>query len=504
MPVIAGSTYRLPALHLDKGGAVRNIMHPEYGAVGDGVADDTAAIQAAIDDAITDDGGVVWIPPGNFLVTSTLTIPYCNYGLELRCAPAAVLNAQTLAAGTFAIDLVGAYHARLLITLLSTGNGVRIRNEGTAAVNNSLYNSILPGSRIAGPGRAASKTAIGVGSVGVLFGSVDSGDSNYFHWLSRVKIAEFDTCVRMDADANGQRLNDLQLESYWYGVDIDADECVWSGGFCHFSGGNSSSEKTEGYRIRAGRTFNTIRDVTMEPGGDSQAGYIEAGASGNTVDIQDNTGGSSTDLGTNNSINTASAGTNYAWGGLLENTFYRLGSFDFPTDSNMDTVVLEYTSRAPSTTGRSTGRVVATVNRSSAGVIAIANVQSDHTGSALGYARFAGWQVSGDTIYPVFYITNNGTATDSCEISVKMRGGGAYVRSSSTTTSAGLLGTPGSASGITDFAKISLANGPYIYSGSGAPTNDDPVGSVYLRTDGSAGATLYVKEASGAGGWAAV
>ncbi len=44
-----------------------------YGAVGDGVADDTAAIQAAID-AASSVGGLVWIPAGVYLVSSTLDI----------------------------------------------------------------------------------------------------------------------------------------------------------------------------------------------------------------------------------------------------------------------------------------------------------------------------------------------------------------------------------------------------------------------------------------------
>lgn len=43
-----------------------------YGAVGDGVHDDTAAIQAAVDAAAN--GGVVWLPAGSFAVTAPITV----------------------------------------------------------------------------------------------------------------------------------------------------------------------------------------------------------------------------------------------------------------------------------------------------------------------------------------------------------------------------------------------------------------------------------------------
>lgn len=54
----------------DKGAAVYNVMHPEFGATGNGTTDDTAAIQAAITEADSKSGGVVYFPPGTYSVTT--------------------------------------------------------------------------------------------------------------------------------------------------------------------------------------------------------------------------------------------------------------------------------------------------------------------------------------------------------------------------------------------------------------------------------------------------
>lgn len=53
---------------------VYNVKTAPYGAVGNGVADDTTAIQAAINAANTAGGGVVYLPAGTYKISSALTL----------------------------------------------------------------------------------------------------------------------------------------------------------------------------------------------------------------------------------------------------------------------------------------------------------------------------------------------------------------------------------------------------------------------------------------------
>ena len=63
----------------ETGGAgviVRSVM--DYGALGNGVADDTAAILACQAAVVADGGGVVFYPPGNYLVSQTINVTVSN------------------------------------------------------------------------------------------------------------------------------------------------------------------------------------------------------------------------------------------------------------------------------------------------------------------------------------------------------------------------------------------------------------------------------------------
>jgi len=66
----------------------------DYGASADGVADDTAAVQKALDDA---DGGSVYIPAGRYLIKGSLRIPQ-GVSVQGDCAGPSLSNATVLLA----------------------------------------------------------------------------------------------------------------------------------------------------------------------------------------------------------------------------------------------------------------------------------------------------------------------------------------------------------------------------------------------------------------------
>jgi hypothetical protein len=77
-----------------------NVMYPPYNATGNGSTDDTAAIQAAINACIAAGGGVVYLPEGNYLLSSSLTVNSASPG------PSATVSLSFLGAGAQSTTLV--------------------------------------------------------------------------------------------------------------------------------------------------------------------------------------------------------------------------------------------------------------------------------------------------------------------------------------------------------------------------------------------------------------
>jgi hypothetical protein len=106
----------------------------DYGAWGDGIHDDTAAMQAAINAASAAGGGVVWIPAGAFLFSSTLTITtsgVCIKGAGLLYTNLVIKNATQTGIAIAATNAVELSDFQMTCAVTHTGgSGVTVIGAG--------------------------------------------------------------------------------------------------------------------------------------------------------------------------------------------------------------------------------------------------------------------------------------------------------------------------------------------------------------------------------------
>ena len=96
----------------------------EYGAVGDGVTDDTSAIQAAIDACATAGGGVVYFPPGTYAVTQITINAQDNVQLKGTGNASVILWAWNAAAAAGSmLTITGSDHNKIN-NLVFDGSGL--------------------------------------------------------------------------------------------------------------------------------------------------------------------------------------------------------------------------------------------------------------------------------------------------------------------------------------------------------------------------------------------
>jgi len=158
----------------------------DFGAVGDGTTDDTAAIQAAITYAVATIGNNIYFPKGTYKVTATLTIPTVNNSKSILYGSGAVIQA--------------------------THNGVLFQNNNIFVAFKDLT--------LAGPGRANTNS---VGIVGSYFDG----------YLNNVTVNSFYTGVKTQSITG-------KMDRCFFG---DCHFCVWLQDFtnifvfdsCYFS-----------------------------------------------------------------------------------------------------------------------------------------------------------------------------------------------------------------------------------------------------------------------------
>lgn len=113
-------------------GALYNVKSPEYGALGNGVANDTAAIQAAHDDALAAGGGTVFFPPGVYNIATTLN---WNLGVSALAGPGTVQLSSSSAT-----DPILTFDGNSFFGQLSPRSTVLYGIEFTNTINNTGAN----------------------------------------------------------------------------------------------------------------------------------------------------------------------------------------------------------------------------------------------------------------------------------------------------------------------------------------------------------------------------
>lgn len=117
-----------------------NVKSPEFGATGDGVTSDSAAINAAL--AAAGSGGTVYFPEGTYRVTSTLN---ASGGQNWVLAPGAVVSSSG-----FASDLIGVTGGPASSTFRVSGGGFVASGSHTGNIITSTRSIYTEGTSFTG------------------------------------------------------------------------------------------------------------------------------------------------------------------------------------------------------------------------------------------------------------------------------------------------------------------------------------------------------------------
>lgn len=213
---------------------VANVKDPDFGAVGDGVTDDTLAIQAALSSGAK----AVHVPPGTYIISTTLTFPTGEMtlfgdGMEISTIKFAsaggqyVINVQSLA-GILIRDIT-----------------LDANNNAAAVVFNDSPRSKLH--RIGAKNTTGS--AIGMGQTG--------GDGCHFSEVIGCRIENTDNHGVYISLSNHVRVNDnFAYNIAWSGIDIAGGTfCTVNNNVLVGVGGSGTGSGFGGIRI-SNQCFN--------------------------------------------------------------------------------------------------------------------------------------------------------------------------------------------------------------------------------------------------------
>ncbi len=501
----------------------------DFGAVGDGVTDDTAAIQAALD-AAKINGDALFFPEGRYIVSSPLILPVKNgtYRVPLYLYGTSAENAPDELGSI--IEYTGTSGS------LFEGRGVSgtdTRRTQLKVENIQLYGTFTQGSltnTTVGFNLYAS-TSLELNNVlvfGFQYGMLIEGGW-WYSAINNVKFRQSKTAVKTNGAANGSvfrncsfaNVDDYSVQADYFGFSINFDNCWFEGGgiteVLLTNGGTARIQNSYFETVGTGAVVEMARyaaatgqapmlymtgcDIQSSGGVDHVVSlYNAAPENANMTAIFS---GIWCQLTGKNGFVGASGGTN--------TIVYELGQINY--FNNPVIPLLTPTSTAEEVKVNADGFFAkqATIISATGGVHNLENTSTAVT--------------SGDFFGKINFVSNDASAGASGNVAgiyaKAVSDFGAvdlelYSAPSGAPMVAGLtLGSDGKVyAEIQDFVTKTSGKG-LLFSGdsniiwragSGTPEGavTAPVGSMYTRSDGGASTTLYVKE-SGAGntGWVA-
>ena len=307
--------------HPATGGALRNqeeyntdrISVYDFGAVGDGTTDDTAAIQAAIDHAKTLTGGTVYFPAGTYKLSSQLTLTNgaaaCR--VNLVGSHGAILKSY-VTGSTAGYDTAGfailadgwqdSTIAGLIFDVLNGDGALVMRCQIKSTRDNRLANCYFTGD----PSGAAltdreDTNHVAVKIIGNEAAASSTSNVAYFNHFAHCYFNIFyNHILLVEGDGagstkhpNAQTADHCHFERYIIALDLGpTDEHIITGGWWNQASGVGGIEGGYTYCFKTDGIYTVIQGIA-EPGASSRVAYLEANASDNVIKILNNTGDTS-------------------------------------------------------------------------------------------------------------------------------------------------------------------------------------------------------------------
>lgn len=212
----------------------------DFGAVGDGSTDDTAAFQNAINDVSTNLGGVLCVPLGNYKITSTLTVPSgvilqgAGLGNSYINAMGSTVGSRISysGSGTFAIEITGDFAGLRDLFIIDTGGnasgGVNFKGDGNLS-HSPVFENLYIYNFVAGSGLKLEAS----NSAGIAYMSVYNLNIRNAKKGIHISVANDGSFVNLVSFFGGSITGagydyDLHIEgnltgTYYYGTSFNSD-----------------------------------------------------------------------------------------------------------------------------------------------------------------------------------------------------------------------------------------------------------------------------------------